>query len=100
MKNSTQSPQRLEYIDLAKGIGIILVVIGHSINGHGITGHYISSFHMPLFFLLSGLCFNDSRYPNFTPFLKKGFGHYCYHAYILLVLCLCYQHCSCPITIL
>lgn len=71
MKNLTQSPQRLEYIDLAKGIGIILVVIGHSINGHGITGHYISSFHMPLFFLLSGLCFNDSRYPNFTPFLKK-----------------------------
>lgn len=71
MKNLPQSPQRLEYIDLSKGIGIILVVIGHSINGHGIIGHYISSFHMPLFFLLSGLCFNDSRYPTFAPFFKK-----------------------------
>lgn len=67
----SQSSERLEYIDLAKGIGIILVVIGHSVNGHGLIGHYISSFHMPLFFLLSGLCFSDSRYPTFMPFLKK-----------------------------
>jgi len=68
---SPRNSQRLEYIDLAKGIGIILVVIGHSIDGHGLMGHYISSFHMPLFFVLSGLCFNDARYPQFVPFLKK-----------------------------
>lgn len=45
--------KRIDYIDIAKGIGIILVVIGHCINGHSIAGRYISSFHMPLFFFIS-----------------------------------------------
>lgn len=26
---------------------------------------------MPLFFLISGLCFNDVKYPEFMPFLKR-----------------------------
>ena len=40
-------------VDVAKGIGIVLVVLGHS----GIEfGHYlIYMFHMPLFFFLSGM---------------------------------------------
>lgn len=42
---------RLTAFDIAKGIGIILVILGHS----GITGvRYIYSFHMPLFFIISG----------------------------------------------
>lgn len=44
---------RLNYIDIAKGIGILLVVIGHTVKddySHAI----IFSFHMPLFFILSG----------------------------------------------
>lgn len=45
--------QHLEYLDLAKGIGILLVVIGHgSLNNFG-----INVFHMPLFFVLSGMTF-------------------------------------------
>ena len=73
MKQNIPSPlsNRLEYIDIAKGIGILLVVIGHSIDGHHLPGLYISSFHMPLFFILSGLCFNESKYPHFIPFLEK-----------------------------
>lgn len=63
--------QRLEYIDIAKGIGMILVVIGHCINGKVFPGTWINSFHMPLFFILSGLCFNEKKYPVFLPFLEK-----------------------------
>ena len=45
--------ERLDYIDLAKGIGILLVVIGHgAFNNFG-----INIFHMPLFFCISGLTF-------------------------------------------
>jgi len=40
------------WIDIAKGIGIILVVIGHS--SKNLSSHYIYWFHMPLFFILSG----------------------------------------------
>ncbi|MBM7661608.1 fucose 4-O-acetylase-like acetyltransferase [Bacillus mesophilus] len=42
---------RLKWMDIAKGIGIILVVLGHSIPQIAI---YIYWFHMPLFFFLSG----------------------------------------------
>lgn len=48
--------ERIEYIDLIKGLGIILVLLGHlPINA---TAHMlIYSFHMPLFFFCSGLFF-------------------------------------------
>lgn len=42
--------KRLAFIDIAKGIGIVLVVIAHI----GYAKEYIFMFHMPLFFFLSG----------------------------------------------
>jgi len=44
---------RLAWLDSAKGIGILLVVIGHIWTG-GIVRDDIYAFHMPLFFLLAG----------------------------------------------
>lgn len=45
---------RIEYIDLAKAVTIILVIVGHSY-WHGLLlDRLIYSFHMPLFFILSG----------------------------------------------
>lgn len=44
-------------VDIAKGIGIFFVIIGHLITyGHPIF-RWIFSFHMPLFFFLSGYVF-------------------------------------------
>lgn len=63
--------KRIEYIDIAKGIGIILVVIGHTINGFSLPGMWIWSFHMPLFFIISGLCFDATRNRLFLPFVIK-----------------------------
>ena len=57
--------KRIKWIDIAKGIGILLVVVGHSSAisiGGGYVGRWINSFHMPLFFVMSGLCF-DARKP-------------------------------------
>lgn len=47
--------KRLTYIDIAKGIGILSVIVGHTVKDA--TSHsVIFSFHMPLFFILGG-CF-------------------------------------------
>lgn len=44
----------IEWIDIAKGIGILLVIVGHCICPiHSI----IDIFHMPLFFMISGITF-------------------------------------------
>ena len=52
--------KRVDYLDYAKGIAIILVVLGHIFSGGNIKT-YIYSFHMPLFFIISGYLFNYSN---------------------------------------
>lgn len=49
-----QQLKHLHWLDIAKGIGIILVVIGHCVFPNHLL---IDSFHMPLFFVLAGLTF-------------------------------------------
>lgn len=54
--------KRIQHLDIAKGIGIILVVIGHSLIE---WGHYlIYMFHMPLFFYLSGIFHKHDSFAN------------------------------------
>lgn len=81
------SNQRLAYIDMAKGIAIVLVVLGHILQ-YGFSGEPafrcfsgIYSFHMPLFMFLSGYTVTRSRldsWQNYKQFLVK-------RAYTLLI---------------
>lgn len=52
--------KRLKHIDTAKGLGIILVVWGHSLIEFGY--YIIYMFHMPLFFYLSGIFHRQGGY--------------------------------------
>lgn len=47
--------KRIDYLDMVKGIGIILVVIGHSTLPSDSVITWLASFHMPLFFIVSGM---------------------------------------------
>ena len=51
--------KRIAYLDVAKGIGILLVVLGHNYIKASVPslGRFIFSFHLPFFFLLSGMFF-------------------------------------------
>ena len=49
------SKKRLDYIDFTKGIAIILVIFAHSLAFADIPRAIIFSFHMPLFFICSGI---------------------------------------------
>jgi fucose 4-O-acetylase-like acetyltransferase len=51
---------RIIWIDITKALGIFLVVLGH-VNSKNIVNDWIYSFHMPLFFFLSGLCFTPKK---------------------------------------
>ena len=69
--------KRLDYLDIAKGIGILLVIIGHCQIGNcqismlGNIHSYLYSFHMPLFFFISGVCFSNKA--TFDSLVKKRF---------------------------
>ena len=69
------SQKRISYIDTAKGIGILLVLIGHSEYPSTNLITWISSFHMPLFFILSGILFahTGAAAKKTKSFLKKKF---------------------------
>ena len=44
--------KRLDYLDIAKGIGILLVVLGHIYGNNNVFHVWIYSFHMPLFYFI------------------------------------------------
>lgn len=68
--NLTANRQRVTWIDSCKGLAMLLVVLGHVINGYQNTGifssydgvmtpvyRWIYSFHMALYFVISGFVF-------------------------------------------
>ena len=68
MEGGFQTTKRIKWIDTAKGIGLLLVILGHLHVPYMTT--WIYTFHMPLFFFLSGVVFSGSKY-TFKEFLVK-----------------------------
>lgn len=58
------SKKRVGYVDLYRGIGIILMIMAH-IGFGGVFDHYIHSFHMPMFFFVSGYFFKQNSAHKF-----------------------------------
>ncbi len=50
-----------DWVDTLRAIGIVLVVLGHTLGISEGLDKYIYSFHMPLFFFLSGLVLKPTR---------------------------------------
>lgn len=80
--NAGNVTQRISWVDNAKALGIIAVFYGHiverifwdtSIPAAGLQYKLIYSFHMPLFFLLSGYLVKETRRRKFSIFMKNKF---------------------------
>lgn len=95
LEKRPSEPNRVAYIDAIKGIGILLMILGHtSIYQLPVVMHkMIYSFHMPLFFIISGFLFNTDKYKNmaFGKFCKREFVKYIipYFVFALINLVLC-----------
>ena len=63
--------ERIQWIDIAKGIGIILVVYGHISFRPVFWNVWLCSFHMPLFFFMAGVTYNADKYQKFSVFIKS-----------------------------
>ena len=92
--------QRPNYIDYAKVITMFLVIYGHYVPYMGLemndstlwkSVHVINLFHMPLFFLLSGMCFNPEKIGNAMSLFRKVWKNlllpYCVFVVIGKMLC-------------
>jgi len=84
MRNTPPVKNRIQWVDYAKGIGIVLVIYSHVLRGLHHTpwlslsqeffyysDTFVYSFHMPLFFLLAGLFVQKSMAKTTTFFVNK-----------------------------
>ena len=81
--------QRLDYIDIAKGIGIILVVLSHT--DYSDIMYYTLAFYVPIFFLCSGytsspkttqIAFKENLKRHATKLIKPYF----FYNFILILI--------------
>jgi len=75
-------------VSMTKGIGIILMVVGHS--GCPVFLHdFIYMFHMPLFFIMAGWCFKETYLKSISKYVfKKLKGLYVPYVVISLLFLL------------
>jgi len=66
-----KTTDRIPIIDAAKGYGILLVFLGHLVYYDSPLFRVIFNFHMPLFFLLSGMTFSPEKDANCKAILKR-----------------------------
>lgn len=80
--------KRIDYFDIAKGIGIILMIVGHmGWNAKSIyIDNFIYAFHMPMFFIISGFFFKPkSNKECLKKILKKLITPYIVTCIIIIV---------------
>ena len=90
--------ERITYIDVVRGLAIILVCMGHAISNMQDVREialphllrWISQFHMPLFFVISGMLFSDSyaKHPVKASFHKLKAYYIPFVVYNLIFLAL------------
>lgn len=63
--------KRIDWIDSLRGLAMFFVILGHAFVDHkNIIRNYIYSFHMPLFFFVSGLTYREKDI-SFLEYLKN-----------------------------
>ncbi len=70
MTHKPTSKPRLDFLDVSKGIGMCFVIFAHVCYKAELLV-LIYSFHMPLFFILSGMLFNKDRHDHFGMFFLR-----------------------------
>lgn len=77
---------RHDWVDALRAIGIVLVVLGHTLGITEGVEKYIFSFHMPLFFFISGFVLTPVRLSQ--PFVEamRYYGHRLLLPYLLFSL--------------
>lgn len=79
--------KKIDWINALRAIGIITVVIGHN---DTIFTKYIYSFHMPLFFFLSGLTYDSDKWNDGFGYMKRKakallFPYFLYSAFLYII---------------
>ena len=86
--------KRIEYLDIAKARGIILVMISHSCGMPFNTTMYFANFYIQLFWIISGLTYEDNKdiYKNVKKKFTKLIIPYFIYSGIIFILGIFFQN--------
>lgn len=84
--------ERIYWMDALKGLGITVMVLGHMAITETLSG-WINSFHMPMFFMISGFLYEKHKETNFWKFVRKKletliFPYICFSLISILFSCM------------
>ena len=72
----SQGNHRIRWIDIAKGIAILAIILGHTALKNSIIWNWCYTFHVPMFFILSGYTSGiASSWSDVWRHVKKNFLH-------------------------
>lgn len=74
---------RVKYFDIAKGIGILCIIAGHM--GNAAINNFVFTFHVPIFFLISGYFLKNNT--SLKEFAAKKYKQLIY-PYIITCICI------------
>lgn len=83
-----QRDKRITYLDTAKGMAILLMVFSHSGIGPATINQIIFSFHMPLFFLITGFQITQEKVQDYPikAEIMKGIRQYLVPMFLMAIL--------------
>ena len=84
VSKSTTENVHLDWVDVAKGLGIFLVIYGHTMQ-YGTSpsiSKAISSFHMPMFFILSGYISHKPKEDLHKYIFNKAYQLFCHQQFL------------------
>ncbi len=56
-----ENTKRLQFLDATRGFALLLVMIGHCISTDSFMHHFLFTFHVPLFFVISGYVYKHKK---------------------------------------
>ena len=75
--------KRLQYLDVSRGLALLFVMIGHNINKESFLYHFVFTFHVPMFFVISGYVYRYKKNSYIKDFWQLAIP---YGVVVLLVM--------------
>ena len=94
--NKQEIRTRYEWIDVAKGIAILLVMWGHIVAIHDAFYDWVTSFHVPVFLVITGFLFfaQNKQKNDFKKTLTKIRHPYWVFSVVSIVTDCMWSYCS------
>ncbi|MBE5882340.1 MAG: hypothetical protein E7289_08560 [Lachnospiraceae bacterium] len=59
--SSMENEKRMRWLDMARGVALLFVMIGHCISSKSVLHHVLFTFHVPFFFVISGYLYRYKK---------------------------------------